>query len=140
MGVPVQKLKVHVFVFNFIFFFSKRCINWWSSINSYNIKHNMHIYFFVNLLRAFKKKNYFCIKVVFFLELWEYKQDRNNFHIKFYIIKMFFFAGLPWYLIPLKNKEKNQSRKLKTTYFLNLFPSSTIYIKLCEFLIFFKKI
>lgn len=106
MGVPVQKLKVHVFVFNFIFFFSKRCINWWSSINSYNIKHNMHIYFFVNLLRAFKKKIIFVLKF-FFLDLWEYKPDRNNFHIKFYIIKMFFYAGLPWNLIPWKTKRES---------------------------------
>lgn len=53
-----------------------------------------------------KKKFIFVLKL-FFLDLWEYKPDRNNFHIKFYIIKMFFYAGLPWNLIPWKTKRES---------------------------------
>lgn len=77
--------------------------------------------FFVNLLRAFFKKFISVLKFVF-LDLWEYKPD--NFHIKFYIIKMFFYAGLPWYLIPWKTK-KESIKEIKNNLLSE--PVSLIY-------------
>lgn len=69
----------------------------------------------------FKKKFISVLKFVF-LDLWEYKPD--NFHIKFYIIKMFFYAGLPWYLIPWKTK-KESIKEIKNNLLSE--PVSLIY-------------
>lgn len=70
------------------------------------------------------KKKFISVLKFFFLDLWEYKPDRNNFHIKFYIIKMFFYAGLPWYLIPWKTK-KESIKEIKNNLLSE--PVSLIY-------------
>lgn len=63
------------------------------------------IYIFLSIYWGRLKKKIISVLKFVFLDLWEYKPD--NFHIKFYIIKMFFYAGLPWNLIPWKTKRES---------------------------------